>query len=74
MDSPAQIDGGSFKQFWIVRFKNVIYKQQQVSVQIIASQNVQKSAPRLHFGMISNESDIKNIAQTTRTIRIDWKP
>ena len=27
MDSPAQIDGGSSKPFWLIRFKNVIYKQ-----------------------------------------------
>ena len=29
MDSSAQIDGVSSKPFWIVRFKNVIYKQKK---------------------------------------------
>ena len=27
MDSMAQVDGGSSKPFWLIRFKNVIYKQ-----------------------------------------------
>ena len=29
MDSMAQIDGGSSKPFWIIRYKKVVYKQKR---------------------------------------------
>ena len=54
-------------------FKNVIYKQTNVPVQIVAPQNVKHRSPDHILGCFLHHSNLKNLAQTARTIRIAWK-
>ena len=49
MESMAQIDIGLSKPFGIVRFKNIIYKQKQLSRKL-SPPNMFKSRPQTIFG------------------------
>ena len=70
MDSPAQIDGGSSQPFWIVRLKNIIYEQKTFPRKL-SHPKMFKNLPPDHISeWFLHHSDLKNPAQTARTIRV----
>ena len=74
MDSPAQIDGRSSKPFWIVRFKNVIYKQKKFPRKLSHPKMFKNLSPDRFLAWFLHQSQLKNLAQTARTVGIAWKP
>ena len=74
MDSPAQVDGGSSKPFWMIRFKNVIYNQKMFPRKLAHPKMFRNRRPDHILACFLHHSEFKNHAQTAKTLRIIRKP
>ena len=70
MDSPGADRWGVIEAVWNRPFEKHHLQAKQVSAQIIASQNVQKSSPDHILAWFLHHSHLRNVAQTARTSRI----
>ena len=74
MDSMAQIDIGLSEPFRISAYKKIIYKQKHLSRRLSQLKIFKTLTSRPYFAMISIPFRLKNLAQTSNTIRIARKP